>query len=128
LHAGDGLPDRAHFPGARVVRGGDGRGLGEPVALVDEDAERVDELRHLERERGAAAERELQAPAEALPHLLEDRALEALLEKIDHAARLTRVRERLLLLDVAEGRIEEAALEAALLGHRPEDGVAEARE
>ena len=69
------LTDAAHLAMAGIVRGGDGARLGEAVALVDRDAERVDERRHLRAERGAAADRVLEAPAEALADRGEDEAI-----------------------------------------------------
>ena len=49
-----------------------GRALGQPVALEDEDVERVEELDDLARERRAARDRDAQPPAEPLLHLRVD--------------------------------------------------------
>src|SRR5262245_18817163 len=64
-HAGNRAPDAAHLAVAGIVRGGDGAGLGEAIALVDRDPEGVDERRHLRAEGGAAADRVLESPAKA---------------------------------------------------------------
>ena len=56
-HAGDGAAHAADLAGAGDVGGGDGARLGQAVALVDHDAERVDELGHVARQRRAARER-----------------------------------------------------------------------
>src|SRR5207247_1545367 len=54
LHAGDRLADRSDAMPAGAVRGRDRARLREAVALVDRDAEGVDELRDVARERRAA--------------------------------------------------------------------------
>src|SRR5262249_49787031 len=60
------LADGAHLARAGVVGRRDGARLGEAVALVPGDPERVDEVRHLRTQRRAAADRILEPPAEAL--------------------------------------------------------------
>src|SRR4029077_10271338 len=74
-HAGNRATDAAHLAMAGIVRGGDRAGLGEAIALVDRDAERVDERRPPGVERGAAADRVLEPPAEALADRGEDEAI-----------------------------------------------------
>src|SRR5262249_23629431 len=85
----DRLPDAAQLAVPGVVRGGDGAGLRQAVALVDRDAERVDERRDVGAERRAAPDGVLEPAAEALADRREDQAIgEGEHELVDRADRL----------------------------------------
>ena len=66
LEARQRLADGAEAEGALRVRRRRGRALGQPVALDEQDVDRVEELGDLGRERGAARDGRVQAAAEAL--------------------------------------------------------------
>jgi phage terminase large subunit-like protein len=92
---------------------GDGARLGEAVALVDRDAEAVDELGDVLRERRAARERVLQAAAEPRAHLGED----DLVREGEHEPLLeAELLARALLVSRSERRLDHALHEAWALG------------
>src|SRR5262249_56980495 len=68
-------PDAPQLAVTRVVGRGDRARLGEAVALVDHDAERVDEGRDVWAERGAPADGVLEPATEALAHGGGDQAI-----------------------------------------------------
>src|SRR5262245_35571993 len=65
VDSGDRRPDGAELEAIRAVNVGCGRLLRLPVALEDEDVERMEELGDLLRQRGAAGDRGPKPPAEA---------------------------------------------------------------
>src|SRR5690606_15271227 len=70
--AWDHFADAPEPPPRGGVRGDDRARLRQAVSLIHIDAERIDELRDLLRERGARAEHESQPAAEAIADLPED--------------------------------------------------------
>lgn len=70
--AGDGPADAAELARAGRIHAHDRTGLGQAVALVNRDAERIDEFRDLGGERRGAADGEPQPAAELAAHLRED--------------------------------------------------------
>src|SRR5690606_10266853 len=104
--AGDRLADASDLAIAGEVRGRDGARLGEAVALVDHDAEAVDELADLLRKGSGARERVLQATAEAGANLGEDELVgEAERHRLEQAEGLPIA----LLRGRAQAGIEERA-------------------
>src|SRR5262249_26785877 len=127
-HPRDRLPDAADLPRAGEVRGRDRARLREPVALVHLDAERVDEVRDVGIEGGAAADRVLETAAEAGA---DGRAAEAVPERerdaIDEADRLAAPLARRGRDAAAEEALDDAGTLRYLLVHAVVDPVEDAR-
>src|SRR5690606_39670896 len=113
---GDRLADRADPAVAGVVGGGDRRGLGEAVALVDGDPEVVDELGDRPRDRYAAAHRVLEAAAEAGPDIGEGEAVEGLELQLEEGAGPAADGQLLALGRGREGGGEDPPLDRRLGG------------
>src|SRR6266545_2482680 len=132
LDAGQRRADRAEAEAVDAIRSCAARPFGKAVRLDDQDAQRVEELDDLLRERRAAREANADATAEPFLHLREDEPV------CDAALQREQRRDALVALDVgaraladAQRPVDQPALDTGLLGelreHRAVDLLEHAR-
>ena len=118
-------PDRAELVVVRAVDAGSCGGLGEPVALEDQDSRGVEPLGDVTVERGGTRDEEAHPAAETLADLGEDEpVVEAVLERQRDRDVRTVTAQLVDLEPDREGPVEDLLLDAPVgLGHRDDPAM-----